>query len=171
MRSNLLALIAIIFITTISFGQEVNTSWAKLNYLNGNWKGEGSGKPGEGTGYFSFKLDLDKKIMIRNSHSEYPATKDKPLIVHNDLMILYVNNAGNPDRAIYFDNEGHVINYSISFPNDSDIVFTSDKISNMPVFRLTYSKINNNTLNITFEMSQDGKNYVTYVKGKSVRSE
>lgn len=170
MRLNSIALILIFSITTIIYGQE-NSNWKKLNILIGNWKGEGSGKPGEGEGYFSFNYDLNNKIIIRKSHSEYPATKDKPLIVHDDLMIVYLNYSGNPEKAIYFDNEGHVINYSITFPNDNDIVFTSDKIPNGPIFRLTYSKLENDLLNVKFEMSQDGENYITYVEGKSKRSD
>lgn len=171
MRLNLLLAAALIVTAAAVFGQENSKNWDKFNYLIGNWKGEGSGKPGEGTGYFSFKLDLDNNILVRKSHSEYPASKDKPLIVHDDLMIVYLNNSGIPVKAIYFDNEGHVINYSVSFPNDKDIVFTSEKIPNVPVFRLTYSAIDSNTVNTTFSMSQDGENFRTYVEGKSKRSE
>ncbi|MGE5429984.1 MAG: hypothetical protein ACM3QX_02865 [Syntrophomonadaceae bacterium] len=171
MRLNLLLAAALIVTAAAVFGQENSKNWDKFNYLIGNWKGEGSGKPGEGTGYFSFKLDLDNNILVRKSHSEYPASKDKPLIVHDDLMIVYLNNSGIPVKAIYFDNEGHVINYSVSFPNDKDIVFTSEKIPNVPVFRLTYSAIDSNTVNTIFSMSQDGENFRTYVEGKSKRSE
>jgi hypothetical protein len=170
MKINLITVVLILAITTIIYGQEQNSNWEKLNYLIGNWKGEGGGKPGEGEGYFSFKSDLNNKIIIRNSHSEYPATKDKPLIVHDDLMIVYFDYSGNPDRAIYFDNEGHVINYSITFPNENDIVFTSDKVPNAPIFRLTYSQIESDLLNVKFEMSQDGENFMTYVEGKSRRT-
>ncbi|HVO74366.1 MAG TPA: hypothetical protein VMT35_10115 [Ignavibacteriaceae bacterium] len=168
MRSNIIALM--ILFTAINIYAQKNSDWGKLHFLIGTWKGEGSGKPGEGEGYFSFKFDLENKIMIRNSHSEYPAAKDKPLIVHNDLMIIYLNYSGNPEKAIYFDNEGHVINYSITFPKD-DIIFTSDKVPNSPVFRLTYSKIQTDLMNVKFEMSQDGENYTTYVEGKSKRQQ
>lgn len=169
MKSNLIAVILTFIAAAFSIAQENNNNWGKLSYLIGDWKGEGSGKPGEGGGYFTFKLDLDGKILIRNSHSEYPAAQDKPLIVHNDLLIVYLNYSGNPDKAIYFDNEGHIINYSITFSPGGDIVFTSENSPNIPVFRLTYSKIENNLLNVKFEISQDGVNYVTYVEGKSRR--
>lgn len=171
MKFNLILAAVLVIMTTAVFGQEKSSSLEKFNFLIGNWKGEGSGKPGEGQGYFSFKPDLDNNILIRKSHSEYPAQKDKPLIVHDDLLIVYLNNSGNPDKAIYFDNEGHVINYSVTFPNERDIVFTSDKITNVPVFRLTYSAVDSNTVNIVFDMSQDGENFRTYVEGKSKRSE
>lgn len=170
MKLNLILAAFLIIVTGAVSGQGKNSNWVRLNYLTGNWKGEGSGKPGEGQGYFSFKPDLDNNIFVRKSHSEYPAQKDKPLIVHDDLLIIYPDSSGNPGKAIYFDNEGHVINYSVTFPNDSDIVFTSDKTPSAPVFRLTYSVIDSNTVNTIFAISQDGKNFRTYVEGKSQRS-
>ncbi|MGE5354523.1 MAG: hypothetical protein ACM3P0_20745 [Acidobacteriota bacterium] len=171
MKLNLILAAFLIIMTSAVSAQDKNSSWEKLNYLLGNWNGEGSGKPGEGKGYFSFKFDLDKNILIRKSHSEYPAQNDKPLIIHDDLMVVYPDNSGNPIKAIYFDNEGHVINYSVTFPNGKDVVFTSEKTPKAPVFRLTYSVIDSNTVNVIFAMSQDGENFRTYVEGKSKRSE
>jgi len=162
--------VIIIIIIINVYGQENNKIWEKTNFLMGNWKGEGSGKPGEGKGYFSFKFDLNNKILVRKSHSEYPAAKDKPLIIHDDLLFIYPDSTGTPGRGIYFDNEGHVIYYSITFPNEKDIVFTSDKTPRSPIFRLTYSKIENDLINVKFELSGDGENYTTYVEGKSKRS-
>jgi len=66
MKINLITVVLILTITTIIYGQEQNRNWEKFNYLIGNWKGEGSGKPGEGEGYFSFKFDLNNKIIIRD---------------------------------------------------------------------------------------------------------
>jgi len=169
MKSKLI-IILLFMMTCFSFSQENNNSWDKLNFLIGHWEGEGSGNPGEGSGYFTFNFDLNKNILIRKSHSEYPATKDKPLIIHEDLMVIYLNYNGNPERAIYFDNERHVINYSITVPNETQIVFTSDKVQNAPIFRLTYTKLENDLINVKFEMSQDGESYMTYIEGKSRRT-
>jgi hypothetical protein len=159
-------IIVVIFAAYTTFGQQKEETWNKFDYLIGNWKGEGSGNPGQGEGSFSFKFDLDKKILIRTNHSEYPATNDKPKTTHDDLMIVYLDFSGRPTKAIYFDNEGHVINYSVTYLNNSDIEFTSEKISNIPVFRLTYSQIDSKSVNVKFEMSQDGEEFITYVEGK-----
>lgn len=40
----------------------------------------------------------------------------------------------------------------------------------MPVFRLTYTWLEPGLENTKFEMSQDGKNFITYVEGKSVKT-
>lgn len=154
------------FVLTISCLGQQNATWEKWSWLMGEWKGEGSGQPGKGGGTFSFAFNLDKKIIERKSHSEYPATENKPLIIHDDLMIVYLDFTENPTKAIYFDNEGHSINYKISYA-DKSIVMISDKIPNVPVFRLTYTLLDNSTVNTKFEMSQDGEKFMTYIEGKS----
>jgi hypothetical protein len=163
-------LLALFFsgILSVSFGQQ-NDSWNKWSWLIGEWTGEGSGQPGLGGGIFSFRPDLDKKILVRKSHSEYPASENKPKVIHDDLMIIYPDQSGNPINAIYFDNEGHTINYTISYPNKS-IVLTSEKARNIPVFRLTYTLLGNDTVNTKFEMSQDGVKFIVYIEGKSRRN-
>jgi len=140
--------------------------WDKWSWLTGEWVGENSGQPGEGNGTFSFSFDLNKNILLRKSHTEFPATENKPKIIHDDLMIVYSDYSGSPSRAIYFDNEGHTINYSIVY-SDRSIVFTSDKIPNIPVFRLTYSLLDDKNVNTVFEMSQDGEKFTPYIEGKS----
>ncbi|MEI8114641.1 MAG: hypothetical protein WCI54_13480 [Bacteroidia bacterium] len=148
-----------------SFGQK-NPNWDKWNWLMGEWVGEGSGQPGQGGGTFSFKPDLDQKILIRKSHSKYPASANKPEIIHDDLMVVYLDNQENSNKAIYFDNEGHTIKYSITY-SDKSIVFTSEKIPNVPTFRLSYSLLEDAIVNTKFEMSQDGEKFFTYIEGKS----
>lgn len=169
MKSTLLTFFLFLLASSFSAAQESGNNWASLNFLIGTWKGEGSGQPGIGEGNFSFKLDLDKNILVRNSHSEYPSANNNSPIVHEDLMIVYRDYSRQHSKAIYFDNEGHVINYSITFPSDNDIVFTSDKIPNAPVFRLTYAKLENDLVNVKFEISRDGGNFMTYVEGKAKR--
>jgi hypothetical protein len=156
---------ALFCLSTICFGQQ-NSTWDKWNWLTGEWIGEGSGQPGQGVGTFSFKTDLDGTILVRESHSEYPATENKPEVIHDDLMIVYPDHTGTPSKAIYFDNEGHTINYSIAY-SEKSIVLTSSRIQNVPVFRLTYTLLDTETVNTKFEMSQDGEKFMTYIEGKS----
>ncbi len=161
-----LALIAIFFVlTTICNGQQ-NTNWDKWSWLMGEWIGEGGGQPGQGGGTFSFSFDLDKNIIVRKSHSEYPATDNKPKTIHDDLMIVYFDASDSSIKAIYFDNEGHIINYSVMY-TDKSITLTSLKTTNTPIFRLTYDLLENEIVNTRFEMSRDGVNFMTYVEGKS----
>ncbi|MDD8018824.1 MAG: hypothetical protein PHP42_10665 [Bacteroidota bacterium] len=168
MKKSILTLIfAAVCFTSISFGQQDST-WKKWNWLIGDWAGEGSGVPGQGGGWFSLQPDLDGKILLRKNHSEYPATKDKPKIVHDDLMIVYFDYTGQPDKAIYFDNEGYTINYTITYAEKS-IIFTSDKVQSSPLFRLTYVFLDKETIGIKFEMSRDGIKFTTYTEGRCIR--
>src|ERR1035437_6517762 len=141
MKIKLFLIAGLLSIISICFGQQ-NAPWAKWSWLIGPWKGEGSGQPGQGSGVFTFKTDLNDQILIRKAHSEYPASNNKPAIIHDDLMIVYLDYNGNPSKAIYFDNEGHTINYSIAY-FDKSIVLLSDKSPNVPVFRLTYTLLGN----------------------------
>lgn len=168
MKSKIILTIALLGILTTSYGQ-ANSTWEKWSWLMGEWAGEGNGQPGQGGGIFTFKTDLDQKILIRKSHSEYPAAGTNPKVIHDDLMIIYPDYKGTPAKAIYFDNEGHTINYSITY-GDKSIAFTSDKIPNVPIFRLTYTLLEKETVNTKFEMSQDGEKFSTYVEGKSKRT-
>jgi len=165
MKTKLYLTAGLFMIMTTCFGQQT-ASWSKWSWLIGEWKGEGTGEPGQGTGIFTFKTDLNDKILVRKAHSEYPASSGKPAIVHDDLLMVYLDFSGNPSKAIYFDNEGHTINYSISY-SDKTIVLLSDKIPHVPVFRLTYNLLDNDSVDIKFEMSQDGEKFMTYIEGKS----
>lgn len=164
-----LFLTATLFLLTLTCFAQQSTTWDKWNWLIGEWKGEGSGQLGQGGGTFSFAFNLDKKVIIRKSHSEYPATESKPKVVHDDLMIIYLDNTANPTRAIYFDNEGHTINYTITY-SEKSIVLTSDNISNVPIFRLTYALLDIDVINTKFEMSQDGEKWMIYIEGKSKKT-
>ena len=164
MRSRLL-FIFMILLSATTFAQQP-AKWDKWQWLVGNWKGEGEGKPGQGKGTFSFKPDLNEHVLVRKSHSEYPANGNRPATTHDDLMVVYADYTGTPSKAIYFDNEGHTINYSITYA-DKAIVMVSEKVQNVPTFRLTYTSLDSETVNTKFEMSQDGTTFVTYVEGKS----
>jgi hypothetical protein len=156
------------------FSQEkTEKDWNRtLSYLIDDWTGEGTGKPGEGSGYFSFKYSLDSNIIVRNSHSEYPPSNDKPEIIHDDLLVVYKESSDSFNKAIYYDNEGHVIHYNIAVSEDNkSIIFTGEQSINQPVFRLTYKIMDENKVYITFEFALPDKpdSFNTYLEGTSVR--
>jgi hypothetical protein len=163
-------LIIILLIAILGCYAQEHASCNKWDWLLGQWNGEGSGQPGSGGGTFSFTFNLNKNIIIRKSHSEYPASANKPAVNHDDLMIVYLNTNGCPTKAIYFDNEGHTINYSVNY-YDKSIVFLSDSTPGVPLFRLTYTLLDNGIVNTKFEMSPDGVKFMTYIEGKSKKTE
>ena len=151
----------------ISQNLKKNEDWKSFYFLIGEWIGEGSGTPGQGTGSFSFDFDLQKKIILRKSITNFPSTKENPAFSHEDLTVIYKHSDGSV-HAIYFDNEGHIINYSLNFSDDySAIIFLSDVSQGNPRYRLTYSKINNQKLGIKFEIASasNPEAFSTYYSG------
>jgi hypothetical protein len=151
-------------------GQRPVVNWEKWNHLIGEWVGEGSGQPGVNEGTFTFKTDLDGKILIRKNRTVFPATTNSPSMVHDDLLIVYSESPAGPQEAIYFDNEGNTIKYKVSFP-DNNVVLTSDISAKLPRFRLSYITIDSKTVNIIFEMAspQSPEAFKTYLSGKATK--
>src|SRR5512135_185157 len=103
-------------------------TWDKLQFLLGDWSSPVSGQPGQGvSGSTTFTYDLDQKIIVRRSRAEFaPAPGETQGLVHIDLLIIYQQPGEKDLRAIYFDNEGHIIHYNLLFPDDRcAVVFES----------------------------------------------
>ena len=134
-----------------------------VEFLIGDWIGEGSGSPGQGGGSFSLSYDLDRKILVRRNVSEYPAANGRPAAHHEDLMIVYPE---SPLRAIYFDNEGHVIHYAVH-AQANGVQFISEPSKKEPRFRLTYTKQDEGAVLIDFAIAPPGQpeGFKSYVAG------
>jgi hypothetical protein len=128
--------------------QPAGSRWDSLQFLIGEWKGAGTGQPGAGQGDFSFTPELNGQVLVRRSFNQLASGPR-----HEDLMIVYLD--GTP-RAIYFDSEGHVIRYTVSFPAKNSVVFES---GDAPQYRLSYS-LEAKTLNGKFEVG--GKLYLAW---------
>ena len=155
-----------------SFAQQKIVPGPEWNFVLGDWVGDGTGKPGESKGWFTFNKDLDGNILVRKNHNVIPAANGKPEAIHDDLLIVYLDNSGALTKAIYFDNENHVINYAVSFnQTDKSLIFTSEAQPNTPRFRLTYKATDNNGLNIDFEFAPPNKPeaFSKYISGKAHR--
>lgn len=145
----------IVFLTTVlnplivAYPQQNN--FARFKFLIGEWVGSGGGlNSGQGEGEVVFKFDLDSNIIIRENYAHYSAQNNNPEYTHKDIMIIYYQ-AATP-RAIYFDNEKHVINYNIEFA-DRKIIFTSDGLKGASQFRLTYEGLGNNKMKLYFDIA------------------
>jgi hypothetical protein len=144
---------------------EIPEAWKPFQFLIGDWVGSGSGKPGEGSGEFSLKFDLDQKVLIRRNRNQLAPTAKQPAgAVHEDLMIIYRQPGNGAFRADYFDNEGHVIHYAITLGEHS-AVFESDEPGNATRFKLSYDLKSDGVLSIDFAIAGPGKPFQTYVSG------
>ncbi len=147
-------------------------AWMPYRFLLGEWIGEGSGDPGRGTGSFSFNLDLDGRILVRKNHVEYPQAPGRPAAIHDDLMVVYPDSRTGGVRAIYWDNEGHSIEYTAEFNAAQNVLqFVSEPVPAAPRYRLSYRKVKDNSLQIKFEIAPPGKPdaFSTYLEGGAHR--
>ena len=149
-----------------AWSQSTDTAWKKLDFLLGKWSGVAGEKDtphGAGGGGFSFEPELNQKIIVRRNHAEYNSG-----VKHDDLMVIYLDAPDNSPRAIYFDNEGHVIRYNLSFPAVGRVIFESAPNQPGPRYRLTYW-LEGAALEGKFEIAPPNGEYKTYLSWTSKR--
>lgn len=108
----------------------------QLRFLVGSWNATPG--PDGALGRTSFHVEVKGHVMVRDNRADYPAAGGKPAVSHEDLMVIYAEGSG-PLKAIYFDNEGHVIRYTASALDAKSVTFLSDTVAGQPRFRLTYA--------------------------------
>ena len=132
--------------------------WGALDSLVGAWTGEGQGQPGTGSGDFTFQRELSGKVLVRRSQADYPAAQGRPAVHHEDLIVVYQDQAGAFPRAVYFDSEGHVIRYAVRASAAGDTLeFLSEPDSAAPAYRLRYVRTGPGLMRITFDIAPPGK--------------
>jgi hypothetical protein len=141
--------------------------WAKLAFLVGDWVGVGTGAPGEAAGGCTFAFALDKSVLVRTNWAKFPPKPgEKTGLSHEDLLYIYPDGAAGALRAIYFDNEKHVISYIVSFPAKADAVaFESDPAQKGPRYRMTYELAADKTLKNAFFVAMSGQDFKPYTEG------
>jgi hypothetical protein len=122
-------------------------TWKPLAFLIGTWEGRTAGGT---TGTYSFQPELHDHILAR--HSINPACKD----CHSDLLYVYQDLPNQSYKAIYFDNEGHVIHYDVTTPTPTLAVFLSDPSQPGPQYRLTY-ELKDSTMHGKFQIRMPGQ--------------
>jgi hypothetical protein len=134
--------------------------------LIGEWKGEGP--TGAGSGACGFRYDLSGNVIVRTNHAELTGRT----AAHDDLMVIYPGTGPGKVSAMYFDNEGHVIEYAGEWSAAGDSLTFVSKPGPGPQFRLTYKKVNAETWTVNFEMAPPGQPgaFKPYTSGKLRRN-
>lgn len=134
--------------------------WQPVAFLEGAWTSSTAAagySGGKATGTYSFTPELGNHILARHTVSveacKGPATFD---CGHGDLLYIYQEMPGQPLKAIYFDNEGHVIQYDVSAPNPTTAVFLSDRSQPGPQYQLVY-QLNGEVMSGKFQIRVPGQ--------------
>jgi hypothetical protein len=134
-------------------------AWKQLRFLIGTWDAKtlGGSAGAASSGTYSFQLELRDHILARHTSSSAgckgPASFD---CEHGDLLYVYQDAPSQPYKAIYFDNEGHVIHYDVSIPSPSNVVFLSSSSQPGPKYRLSY-ELKGSTMVGKFQMRAPGQ--------------
>ena len=113
--------------------------WAPLAFLEGTWGAKATRPDGVAVdASYLFRRELRGHVMARRAASNAQCTGPAAFdCEHSDELIVYEEQPGQPLKALYVDNEGHVIHYVVSTPAPNDAVFLSEGAGG-PRFRLEY---------------------------------
>lgn len=133
------------------------SSWEPFRFLLGQWSGaEESAPPSQGKGLAVFQFELDGNILMRRNLTDFPAAAGRPAFRHQDLLIVFPE--AGAFRAIYFDNEGHVIRYALEIAaTGGTVTFLSETAAGQPRFRLAYSRVSADQVKVQFAIAPPGK--------------
>jgi hypothetical protein len=126
-----------------------------------------------GSGASSFRFELDGHAIVRRNRAEVTSGAAKTAKPHEDLMVVYPTGPGDAARALYVDNEGHVIQYAATWSPDFKVLtFLSDAVPGAPRFRLTYQFQSASEVSITFEIASPDSPaaFKPYVTGRARRT-
>lgn len=143
-----------------------------LSFLEGTWdaKTESGSAGAQVNGTYTFQRELRRHILARHTNNveacKGPVDYD---CEHGDLLYVYQDAGGSSLKAIYFDNEGHVIHYDVSTPTPTTAVFLSESSQPGPQFRLLY-ELKDRVMSGKFQMRMPGqeawKSYLEWSGGK-----
>jgi hypothetical protein len=132
-------------------------SFKSLSFLEGTWEARTAENGAvKASGLYAFKSELGGHVLARHSSTDPnckgPASFD---CAHGDLLYIFQDGEGQPLKAIYFDNEGHVIHYTVTTPTPTSAVFLSEPGPG-PQFRLVY-ELKDASMNGKFQMQMPGQ--------------
>ncbi|MGA3188145.1 MAG: hypothetical protein ABSF22_13650 [Bryobacteraceae bacterium] len=135
--------------------QSDNSPLKPLAFLEGTWEAktqQGSAGATAG-GTYTFVKELGGHVLARHgalSDCKGPASFDCD---HGDLLYVYQDDSTL--KAIYFDNEGHVIHYKVAASSGA-VEFLSDPSNSGPQFRLAYER-KDSVMSGKFQMRMPGQ--------------
>jgi hypothetical protein len=146
--------------------------WVALSFLEGTWDAhtQGGSAKAHSSGAYTFSSELKHHVMVRRTEDGTACTGPASFDCrHNDVLYVYQDAQDQPLKAIYFDNEGHVIHYDVSTPDSSTAIFISNASPSGPQFQLIYH-LKDAVMSGKFQMRMPGqvewKSYLEWAGAK-----
>ncbi len=146
-------------------------AFSALQFLVGNWEAESTPAAPAVTAHTEFSLDLQRHVLIRRNHADYPPANGKPAYIHDDLLVTYREVKPVAVKATYFDSDGYYARYTVTTSAPGQATFVSDVIAGFPRYRLSYSLLPDGRLSTTIEVAPAGKTkaFAPYLQWTSKR--
>jgi len=136
---------------------------APLDFLLGTWSATTSAagsSGGQAAGTYTFKRDLDGHVLQRISVAAACTGPQDFNCKHRDELTIFPDANAQAIHhvsmlALFLDNEGHVIYYTVTTPDANTVIFNSQSPASAPKFRLSYHR-DGNKMNGKFEMAAPG---------------
>jgi hypothetical protein len=143
--------------------------WVDFRFLVGAWEAKTTGGVAQVQviANYSFRLELHDHILARHTTKGHCNSVDDFDCRHSDLLYIYPADNGQGFLAIYFDNEGHVIHYTVSAPKPGTVLLISDAAQPGPQYRLTYELLEG-AMTGKFEVKMPGQgDFSSYLEWSS----
>jgi hypothetical protein len=144
-----------------------NDQFGPLRFLAGTWRGDQSGRPGQGTAERTYRFILNDRFLQETNTSTYPPQeRNKTGEVHNHMSMISYD--ATRQRFVFrqFHTEGFVNTYVQQPSTDAKtIVFVSEAIENIPAgwrAREIYTILNNDEFTERFELAEPGREFELY---------
>ena len=144
-------------------------SWQPVNFLEGTWQAKtGESSAAKVIGTYTFAKELKGHVLARHGTVAGCTGPEAFDCEHADRLYIFEERPGQPLKAIYFDNEGHVIHYAVSTPDATTAVFLSEPGPG-PRFRLVYHlehAVMSGKFQVQMPGQEDWKSYLEWSGGK-----
>lgn len=114
--------------------------WQPFRFMIGTWEAriQGGSAGAASVGAYAFQLELGNHVLARHSSNAACQGPADFNCDHGDLLYIYRDSPDQPLKAIYFDNEGHVIHYDVTAPAPNVAILLSAPLQQGPQYRLIY---------------------------------
>ena len=136
-----------------------------LTFLLGTWTAHtnaSGASHADSSGEYTFHTDLNGTAIVRTTTADTCVAPQAFDCQHHDLLTIYREADSATLRALYLDNEGHTIHYTLSFPAPNTAIFLSS--GPRLQFRLLYH-LEDNVMTGKFQFAPPGsKAFKSYLE-------